>query len=342
VDGPTLTPAILDYLAHRAQSSPSSQQIRDWSGYILLKPRSTNSRRLVFLVVDSQGVPALVVKLSRIPGDDAGIEQEARNLRLLGLALGDGEARVPRLLLLDRWSGRRLLVEEALDGEPLSPSEPFEHAVADGLRWLQVATAPSGVRRMVGTRYAGLVAEPLGLASRVLATAGEDAGRLYSIAHRTLSVLRGVPLPLVFEHGDLEYRNVIRLRRGGIGVVDWEFGRPDGVPLSDLIFFLSFAAEASARPQLSPMAVVEGLMAPGSWGRDTLEDFARGLNVPPRLVPPLIVLSWTRQLATLSLRLVPGLMDPSVAVPRDVADAVARHRYRWVWESALRAAAIEQ
>jgi hypothetical protein len=342
LDGPELTPALLAHLAQRAESfDPYSRGIEGWSRYVLVMPRSASSRHLVFLLIGDNGLPEIVVKLPRIPDDDSGIRQEARNLRLLAARLSSGDARVPRVLLFDRWGSRRLLVEEALNGETLQPARQIHRAVDDVLAWLRVATAPSGTRRMVGTRYASLVARPLSMATRVLAAAGADAARLRSLAERTLSPLRGSQLPLVFEHGHLGCRSILRLRQGGIGVIDWEYGRPDGVPLADLSFFLSSLTEG-ARRDLSPQGVVEELMAPGSWRRDTLEAFARGLYVPPRLVTPLIVLAWTRQLAALSLRLHPGLADPSADVPYQVAASVATHRHRWVWEAALRVAASER
>jgi hypothetical protein len=343
LDRPELTPALLAHLAHKAESLElPSPGAAEWSSYVLVTPRFGSSRHIAFLLIGNHGVPDLVVKLARIAGDDAGILREANNLRLLAPRLGTGEARVPRVRLLDRWNNRRVLVEEALNGAPIQPERQLQHAVDDTLTWLRVATAPSGMRRMVGTRYVNLVVRPLRLAARVLAAAGADAAQLHAVAERTLSQLRGSPLPLVFEHGHLGFQNVIRLRQGGIGVIDWEDGRPDGVPLSDLVFFLTRVAEANESHASDPQATVEELMAPGSWGRDTLEAFALDQHVPPRLVPPLIVLSWTRRLAAMSLQLDPGLADASAEVPYDLAASVARHRYRWLWESALRAAASEQ
>jgi hypothetical protein len=343
VDRPELTPSLLLHLENKAASlEPALPAIEDWTNYVLVLPKHGNARHLVFLLVGKNGMPAVVVKLSRIPGDDAGIVREAQNLRLLAPRLTTGQARAPRVLLLDRWHNRRLLVEQALNGEALEPGKHSQRDVDDVLGWLQVAAKPSGSRRMVGTRYESLVARPLRLAARVLAAAGADAGRLHSVAERTLSSLRGSQLPVVFEHGHLGFRNIIRLDEGGIGVIDWEYGRPDGVPLSDIVFFLSCVAEAKGRYESTAQASIEELMSPRSWGRDTLEAFARGLKVPPRLVSPLIVLSFTRQLATLSMQLLPGLGDPSADVSYKVAASVAHHRYRWLWESALTAAALEQ
>lgn len=57
-----------------------------------------------------------------------------------------------------------------------------------------------------------------------------------------MAPLRSMQLPLVFEHGDLSYPNLLLLPTGEPGVLDWELANPDGLPACDLFLFLTYVA----------------------------------------------------------------------------------------------------
>src|SRR5690606_23163251 len=79
-------------------------------------------------------------------------------------------------------------------------------------------------------------------------TPAASAGSLVGATTAALATLRSSALPPVFEHGDLGHPNLVVLADGGIGVLDWETARRDGLPLHDLVFFLGYVALATARP----------------------------------------------------------------------------------------------
>jgi len=59
------------------------------------------------------------------------------------------------------------------------------------------------------------------------------------------SEVEGMALPAVAAHNDLTMANVLLGRRGGIGIVDWDTARADGLPLVDFLY-ASVDAHAAA------------------------------------------------------------------------------------------------
>jgi thiamine kinase-like enzyme len=110
-------------------------------------------------------------------------------------------------------------------------------------------------------------------------------------------------LPSVIEHGDVGHPNLFRLRSGGIGVIDWELAQPNGVPLLDLWFFLSYVASAHSSSENPKDIFRQAFEGPEAWTKPHVERYVREMEIPQEAISPLFVLTWTRYLSELARRL---------------------------------------
>ncbi len=87
----------------------------------------------------------------------------------------------------------------------------------------------------------------------------------------------GTPLPLVASHGDLTMSNVLLAADGGIGIVDWESARDDGLPLTDFVYAAADAVAACGHYRDRRAALAECLdptTPVGRWFAATLDAMA--------------------------------------------------------------------
>jgi aminoglycoside phosphotransferase (APT) family kinase protein len=316
---------------------------RELGSTVLVTPREPTSNCVVALVLDARGgAPSLVVKIPRLAEAEAAIVREAETLRAIQAARPTPT--VPRLVALASDESQMLLVESALAGDTISPSELRRRprqSVDDVLRWLLDLPRP----RREPARFDALVELPL----RRFAAALPPEAPETSLVAKTLDALgelREGALPTVVEHGDLSHPNLIRMRDGRVGVVDWELAEVDGLPAADLCFFLGYVAatrrRARSRRRLAA-AFDEAFAAPDGWARPPLLSYARRIGVEPSLLSPLLVATWARYAARFVARVEGAAAEPDSVDAREgrrispVALAALRDSPHLVlWEHALR------
>ena len=271
------------------------------AGVVLLTPRFRASRHVIGLVLrsDPDGLAA-VVKVPRLPDDDGGIQREGA---ALASAAAAGVPGVPSVIAL-RGGPRPMLVETALDGVVIGSPEirarPAE--LCDEVEAWTGALAGTPDRSRVPFRQ--LYAPPLArISSQVgahdvapgpVASAVEDAtpdtiARLVTRTAAILESLGEVGLAVVLEHGDLAPPNLLRLRGGGLGVVDWEVADPEGLPLGDLLFFASFVTIVLAAEDVDGRT---SLMSPAA--EPAVVRQAGALGIAEALIPALTLAMWAR------------------------------------------------
>jgi hypothetical protein len=235
--------------------------------------------------------PALVVKFARTATEESLVEHESRVLQELERSR-PGLAGAPRALFLERRCGRLALGETALEGEPLIwrlDRASFGRMCSLVTAWL-VELAGRGQER-VGLRT---VEEPLERFARDYAAlvAPEEIER----AHAALSQL--AELPSTFEQRDCSPWNVL-LSGERVSVADWESAEPQGLPVLDLVYFLTHAAlHVSGALDRGPAApcYLETLDPHTALGAvvarcETL--YCDRVGIDPVLVPSLRLLCWT-------------------------------------------------
>ena len=206
----------------------------------------TGGRRAINKVVaigfrPEEREPALVVKMARLPDAEDALRSEAANLAALHSASPRGIHGAPRLLGASS-TGEPVAVGESFEsGVPLMTElgagnhRPFALGVTDWLIELARTTStpvPDWRTRLIQT--------PL-----------EDFGRRYGdvVERAALEATRArllalEELPGAFEQRDCSPWNILRGADGALVVMDWESAEPRGLPLLDLVYYLTFSSLA--------------------------------------------------------------------------------------------------
>jgi aminoglycoside phosphotransferase len=301
---------------------------------LLVTPRFRASRHVVFLVSARAGEsPVLVAKLPRF-AEVAALAREASNLR--AVQERRGRPSIPRVIAFEACGDRPILVETALAGSALDGAavrrdlEPWCRTVGAWLVELGRSSPPTFLEPAALDR---LVEGPLDALARL---ASLSSGEARAIEHtRTVAArLRGLPIPAAFEHGDFSPPNVLRLREGGIGVLDWEVAEPRGLPAADLFFFLTWVAWARERATSSEArrrAFERAFFGADAWARPFVLAYARELELPREALAPLFVLGWARAVA----RFVDRLDGSAQPFAPGSSEWLRQNRYYAVWRHAL-------
>ena len=276
--------------------------------WLLITPVASygSARHLVLILLDRASTrPVLVAKLPRLAGDHLYLEHEVVALRAAQAARPSGFDSIPRVVATGEVSGRRLLVETALDGRQMTPAflrRRFEACTAAVTEWLiefhQATADPRGVN------VTALLDRPLEDFAPMLIRTNEDEW-LVRRTRAILAPLCDARLPAVFEHGDLFYPNLL-LHDGSIAVLDWETGEPRGFPAGDLFFFLGCAAFARASQADDDVDVGpfdEAFFPAASWTRPFIRRYVEALGLDCALLTPLFIAFWTRFVVTKAARM---------------------------------------
>jgi hypothetical protein len=158
------------------------------------------------------------------------------------------------------------------------------------------------------------------------------------LVKRTLELvepLREAELPDVVEHGDLSYPNLIWTGENRVGVVDWELAEEHGLPLQDLVYFLTYATFALRRARDTTAQVAafdDAFFAGGGWARVRVEAYARDLALDRELLTPLFVFCWARTVG----RLVDRIGGEEAAPMSEESVAwIQQNRYYALWRHAI-------
>ena len=310
-------------------------EVQDLS-FVLLTPRFRTSRHAVSLLVPRGSTePTLVAKRPRLADDLQGIAREASVIGAVEASPGSAGT-IPRVVAFEPSAPQPVLVETALAGETITPAmlrgSPSTYVEAI-VSWLaRLPTAPAGSDP---SWYERLVERPLELFADAFPAEAEES----RLVDRTLSLvepIRNTSFPLVVEHGDLSHPNLIRLRDGRVGVLDWELGEERGLPLHDLCFFLAYVAFATRQARETTELVTafdEAFIGQDAWAAPTLRAYADRLGLHANVLLPLFVCCWARYTSRLVTRAEgePGREKQNV----DTSRWLRGNRYYALWKRAV-------
>jgi hypothetical protein len=250
------------------------------------------SRSVFQVFAPGAAVPEWVVKFTRIPGHTQPFERDERGYRLVEHAGSTVSQRVPRILGRFEAGGVHASAETAAVGYRLTDfmlrnvrREEKVRVVESVASWI----LELGRRTIRGPET--LQTERERLANDVIPFA-RDA----RISRALVEELP--PLPGVLCHCNLGTWNVIADSPDEFSVIDWETVREHGLPLGDLVFFLSNALlhldEATA-PQSRDQHTLRLFLGelPSSeilfrWVGKAVD----ALDLPPETVGTIVTLSW--------------------------------------------------
>ncbi len=139
----------------------------------------------------------------------------------------------------------------------------------------------------------------------------------------------------MLEHGDLSHPNLL-VRNGRVAVIDWELAETQGLPATDLFFFLAYVAGALSRAQSSGdsvAAVDRAFFGRRSWAR-THRPYAQAMALPQDMLTPLFIACWARQVSGLARRMADG-GENSGRTPGSGAEWVYQDWRFAVWRHAV-------
>jgi hypothetical protein len=255
--------------------------------WYLLAGDGDDLQRLVWFCFDGDSrSPAWAVKCSRVPGNDESFRREAAALVALD-RLPPARRHAPRLLGRLEVDGLPIAVETAGVGQPLQLLLP--HARANGLEIVNaIADWVVELGRATARPAADLRPELRRLDDEVVPLwAGAPPGLAASLP----------AVAAVLQHNDLGCWNIL-VEDSTFTVLDWESSRPSGLPLWDLVYFLTDALSGLTAPEdnqekerrmlelLRGELVTSGLL----FGR--LAAAAAAFGVPANAVGPIVTLGW--------------------------------------------------
>jgi hypothetical protein len=248
--------------------------------------------RNVFHVFERKGsVPAWVIKFARVADYSDPFDRDKQGLRIAeaGGAIQDGRA--PRLVGRFEVDGIHASVETAAAGNRLSDVLAATAGRSEKLRLIDLVVAwiiEFGRRTRASSD--ALARERRRLADEVVprwTSYGVDAGLVDRVAR-----IGGVA-----QHNDLGSWNIV-VDDERFTVVDWESARRFGLPLWDLIYFLTDAyalLEGVAAPADRPEWTIR-LLAGGAAVSDrffaAMRRAVEALEIPPRAVGSIVTLCW--------------------------------------------------
>ena len=216
----------------RAASPPVFSQLVLTTG-----PRSISKIvTLVFREPDDR--PWLAVKMPRVPESRPGLMREAATLQAIRAEYGEGLSWAPRVIFCRERFGTVIVGETALAGQLLSTMisrgnfRDFALRVTDMLAALVAPSQPK-----VRAAWWDRLIEP------VLTDFGESFSPVIDPAmlRDTRDALMTLDaLPLVCEQRDLAPWNILVTQDRQVAALDWESAELRGLPMLDLIYFLTF------------------------------------------------------------------------------------------------------
>ena len=296
-------------------------------GVTLLTPRFRASRNVTFLGCHLGGGGIRVVaKTPRLREDGSALQAEAKRLDSIQSLRPGGFDSLPRILSVEEFGGRTLLIESALPGLLLSPTRlrrSRRRACRQVTSWLidfHLAT-----RRIERPDLNGLLMAPLERIGRALPRL-----ELVTRSRQGLSEILHSSLPTVCEHGDLSHPNLILESNTKLGVVDWGWAEIRGLPTVDLFFFLIYATRAGE--PLNETALERTFHPREGWALPFIDRYARQLKLDRNWLRGLFIACWVRSVA----RTLDRLRSERTDLSKSQRDWLVQHPYVAAWEYALR------
>jgi hypothetical protein len=266
--------------APAATSAPSMLQIggASWRG-----------GRVHFAIFASEASPALYARMMRNPRDD---EQLVREYELLQMLAASEAFRdhVPEPLFLTKLEDRTVLCERAVTGSSLrsQASGLGERSPLTIATDLAVALARASMREIEPAELRARTLAPL---AEIWLGSGGSKSAIESLFDQVITAFGGRPRCVV-THGDFIAKNILVDRgRGSAAVIDWETAARHGLPLVDLLYFVTRSAYVDGAFWRDKPSRVSALYysrsARGATAARAVRRYLDALELPHALITPL-------------------------------------------------------
>jgi hypothetical protein len=262
-------------------------------GPAMLQIGGTNWRggRVHFAAIGADGAPALFARITRNPADEPLLEQEHELLsRLAGSQSFRSHVCAPAFLA--RIGGRTVFCERAASGRPMSAgrlpwsARRFAHELGVACD-VAIALGRASAVDADAAEIERVALDPL---ARFWRDAGGDPDAIAPL-FASLRAALGARSHTFVVHGDFIPKNLLVGAAGECVVVDWETAETRGLPLLDLIYFITRCAYlGSIAPARRKAAAVRAFYASRGAhalvARDALHRYCGALGLTPALIEP--------------------------------------------------------
>ncbi len=241
--------------------------------------------------------PRLVVKMPRVPESMAMLRREASILRSVHQLRPGGVPGVPRVL--SYREDTQVLALTAFTGTPVNyllRQQNFRDFGLKAAQWL--AGLASGSPAVHRDRWWGPLVEPIVNEFEQSFAEVLDRGMLA----QTKAVIAEVnTLPLMCEQADFSPWNVMVTPAGDLAVLDWESADLQGLPVLDLLYFLSYClfcidgTMASPRAARSYKKFFDPTTVAARVCYECLEYYTSNIGLDPASLPALRLILWMRK-----------------------------------------------
>jgi len=288
-------PGILEWLRECWEGwgmGPAPERL-NW--LLLTRGPRTISKAVGLVFAEPDPIPRIVVKRPRVPEATVGLEREAAALRAVEALRPRGVSGVPRLLYWGDQAGYPALAETSLTGRPLFSllsGATYRDLAIRATDWL-IQLLPAHAPRQPG-RALPLIDDVLGDFKTSFGSVADP------VAFRGMKAKLAPlgDLPRVVEQRDFSPWNVHVAPDGQLVVFDWESAELNGLPLVDLIYFLSYLAFfhddalKSGKTRESYRRSLDPATFTGRVQRECVERYAARLDLDRSLIPSLRLLTW--------------------------------------------------
>jgi hypothetical protein len=278
------TPELLPAFLRGAAETGGLLLGKDWS--LDLGDGDDLQRALWLCFEGNAGPPAWAVKFTRAPGNGTPFERDEAAAEVVGQLPAEVRGHVPQYVGRFRIDGLHALVESAASGTTLQ--EALEHGGA-GPR-----TVDAIADWIIALGEATLAAPPA--LSPELRRLERDVLPKWKPERRPESLGRGLDgVPAVLQHNDLGTWNIV-VGTGTFTVLDWESTRPAGLPLCDLVYFLTDAlsprlADPDSRTE-AMLALLRGNAGASPRLFERVAAAADSLRIRRDVVGAIVTLGW--------------------------------------------------
>jgi len=307
----------------------------------MMTPRFRASSHVIcFILAAGRTEPIFVVKLPRLPGDHSRLDREVANLNAANRDRTPADFSIPRVVAYEDYHQHRLLIETAVPGRTMSPAavrrQP-ELCTETTITWLTNLQFTTMTRSAKDNDWFERLVEIPFLQFKKILSETDEATRLIDETVAMMKPFRNHDIPLVMSHEDFSPPNILQAENGSIGVVDWELAEPQGLPTSDLFFFLTYIAFArnSARKNEAYLkAFQQAFFNSNVWARPYVTRYCERLKLSHEMLAPLFVSTWGRYVAGLIARLQES-GEAGSTVGNETVKWLKTNRYYVLWRYAI-------
>lgn len=257
--------------------------------------------------------PSFVVKVQRDPEEREAAERERAVLDELWSRGDFFRASIPRVLLCERIGGFWVLAQSIVDGSPLAARlsaegvpdlESARGHVELVVDWLiECHRGGAVVRGSRSPDWVELALQPIVEFEKAFEVSPGERAHLGGL-REAIERLREGRVPLTIRHGDFCRHNILLSRRHGaprVGVIDWTFSQPIGLPLHDLVFFLgTYCLQIRRERGVAGLERVfaDTFLERNAWSRlvsECLARYCQALDIDRELAPALFAICLIEQ-----------------------------------------------